>query len=105
MTHIDVAAAHTHTVARDLADPRRIDEDAPALHERDETNDSRRAITTRHEDDVVDATDGGSVGRNERQAEQPRRIHDRCGHGLQATPLAVIAWPLCELQSGPGGRR
>ena len=81
MAQVDGAAGEPDAGGVDLGDAAGADEDPTALHGDDEAEDARRLRPGRRaEDDVGDASDGGTVGVEQREAHQPGRVDRRPGH-------------------------
>ena len=85
---IDVPAAQADAVVVDPGDPRRVDEDPPALAAGDETDDpGRGAGATGHDDDVDDLADLGPAGVEQWQAHHPECVdHLACHTGETTRP-------------------
>ena len=92
---IDVAAAQPSAFRRELADARRVHEDATALHDCDESDDARREHHgAGQQHDVVDLADCCAVGGDQRKAQDARDVERAAGHG-ETIPVCV------RCQSGP----
>jgi hypothetical protein len=78
---IDVPRPHARPVVVEI-DAADIDENPPSLTGRDKTDHSRRVTAASgHHDDVLQPTDGGTVGIQQRQAHDAKRVYEVAGHG------------------------